>query len=290
MPTAFDKPVVCPRQIGRDDQLDALRQVAASVATGAGQTVLVAGEAGIGKSRLVRELAERLGRDGWVVQQGRRVPIVTFRPRARATGWLPGPVVRWACRCRRPPRELADAVPRPPRRALVPPRPRPRPHAPRPRPGAGARPAPPAAAPLRAHGHAAATLALGEGTLAALAAKLPDLARVALVFRPATLLRWHREIDNRPQRERPPVAAACVELIVRLARETPSWGYGKLQGELHWLLCPSAPISRSSQRYGAARQTRMDNVANTARTRRHRRGTCARRACRGRGPVKARRR
>jgi DNA-binding NarL/FixJ family response regulator len=70
MPAAFDKPVVCPRQIGRDDQLDAVRQVAASVATGAGQTVLVAGEAGIGKSRLVRELAERLGRDGWDVQQG----------------------------------------------------------------------------------------------------------------------------------------------------------------------------------------------------------------------------
>src|SRR6266511_549017 len=52
MPAAFDEPVVCPRQIGRDVQLDALRQVAASVATGAGQTVLVAGEAGIGKSRL----------------------------------------------------------------------------------------------------------------------------------------------------------------------------------------------------------------------------------------------
>ena len=70
MPAAFDKPVVCPRQIGRDDQLDALRQVAAGAAAGSGQMVLVAGEAGIGKSRLVREFAERLGRDGWVVQQG----------------------------------------------------------------------------------------------------------------------------------------------------------------------------------------------------------------------------
>ena len=70
MPPAFDEPVVCPVLIGRDDQLDALRQVAASVATGSGQTVLVAGEAGIGKSRLVREFAERLGHDGWVVQQG----------------------------------------------------------------------------------------------------------------------------------------------------------------------------------------------------------------------------
>jgi predicted ATPase len=70
MRAAFDEPVVCPTQIGRDDQLDALRQVAAGVAAGSGQTVLVAGEAGIGKSRLVREFAERLGRDGWLVQQG----------------------------------------------------------------------------------------------------------------------------------------------------------------------------------------------------------------------------
>src|SRR5712664_1701116 len=66
----FDEPVVCPRLIGREEQLDALWRVAAGVATGAGQTVLVAGEAGIGKSRLVREFAGRLGRDGWVVQQG----------------------------------------------------------------------------------------------------------------------------------------------------------------------------------------------------------------------------
>jgi predicted ATPase len=66
MPATFDKPVVCPNQIGRDDELAALRQVAAGVATRSGQTVLVAGEAGIGKSRLVREFGELLGREGWV--------------------------------------------------------------------------------------------------------------------------------------------------------------------------------------------------------------------------------
>ena len=51
--------------------------------------------------------------------------------------------------------------------------------------------------------------------LASLAAKLPDLARVALVFTPATLLRWHREIikrkwtfDNAPKPGRPPTSAA----------------------------------------------------------------------------------
>jgi DNA-binding CsgD family transcriptional regulator/Tfp pilus assembly protein PilF len=56
--------------IGRDEQLNALQQVASGVAIRSGQVVLVAGEAGIGKSRLVRELAERLGRAGWVVQHG----------------------------------------------------------------------------------------------------------------------------------------------------------------------------------------------------------------------------
>src|SRR5215208_5390439 len=83
--------------------------------------------------------------------------------------------------------------------------------------------------------------------LASLAAKLPDLSRVALVFTPATLLRWHREIvkrtwtfDNRPKPGRPPVSAACVELIVRLARENSRWGYGKLQGELGHRVARSA--------------------------------------------------
>ncbi len=33
--------------------------------------------------------------------------------------------------------------------------------------------------------------------LASLASKLPDLSRVCLVFTPATLLRWHREIVRR---------------------------------------------------------------------------------------------
>ena len=88
--------------------------------------------------------------------------------------------------------------------------------------------------------------------LATLAGKLPDLSGVGLIFTPATLLRWHREIvkrkwtfDNRPRRGRPPVSAACVELIVRLARENPRWGYGRLQGELGKL---GHPLGRSTIR------------------------------------------
>jgi putative transposase len=63
--------------------------------------------------------------------------------------------------------------------------------------------------------------------LATLAARLPNLSQVYLVFTPATLLRWHREIvkrtwtfDNCPKQGRPPVSDVCVEIILRLARET----------------------------------------------------------------------
>ena len=70
--------------------------------------------------------------------------------------------------------------------------------------------------------------------LSTLAAKLPDLSQVALVFTPATLLRWHREIvkrrwtfDNRPRRGRPPCVGWFAHPRRFLALESP---YGEDAG------------------------------------------------------------
>jgi transposase InsO family protein len=53
------------------------------------------------------------------------------------------------------------------------------------------------------------------------------------------MLRWHRELVRRkwtfrhqPAVGRPRIAAELEALIVRLAKENPRWGYGKMEGEL----------------------------------------------------------
>jgi len=74
--------------------------------------------------------------------------------------------------------------------------------------------------------------------LAALARLLPAGRRHRLVVTPQTLLRWHRELVRRkwaqPRRAagRPPVDGQLRELVLRLARENPGWGYPRIAGEL----------------------------------------------------------
>ena len=67
------------------------------------------------------------------------------------------------------------------------------------------------------------------------------LAEVGTLFTPDTLLRWHRllvakkwDYSQRRQHQpgRPPLAQEIQQLVVRLARENPSWGYDRIQGAL----------------------------------------------------------
>jgi putative transposase len=77
--------------------------------------------------------------------------------------------------------------------------------------------------------------------LAALSRLLPRRRWDAFLVRSETLLRWHRRLVARrwtyPHRRpgRPPIGRAVRELVLRLARENPSWGYLRIVGELRKL-------------------------------------------------------
>jgi hypothetical protein len=83
---------------------------------------------------------------------------------------------------------------------------------------------------------------------AALSRRLPRAGWTVLPVRPETLLRWHRELVRRrwtlaAQRRRPgrpPLTAACRDLVRRLATEHPSRGYRRIRGEPLTLGCDSS--------------------------------------------------
>ncbi len=74
--------------------------------------------------------------------------------------------------------------------------------------------------------------------LAALSRVLPRPRWAVFFVRPATLLRWHRELVTRrwtyPRDKpgRPPTAGQVRGLVLRLAAENPTWGYRRVHGEL----------------------------------------------------------
>jgi putative transposase len=94
--------------------------------------------------------------------------------------------------------------------------------------------------------------------LAALSRALPRSRWSCFLVRPETLLRWHRRLVagawTYPHRGtgRPPLDQELQQLIVRLARENPRWGYQRTQGELRHLgvrVSPTA-IRTTLRRHG----------------------------------------
>jgi putative transposase len=82
--------------------------------------------------------------------------------------------------------------------------------------------------------------AADRAVLAGLARLLPRRLREALFVRPATLLRWHRDLVRRrwtypSRRGRPSVSAEIRSLVLRLAKENSTWGYRRIHGELRRL-------------------------------------------------------
>jgi putative transposase len=67
------------------------------------------------------------------------------------------------------------------------------------------------------------------------------LEEIGTIVTPDTILRWHRQLvaakwdysDRRQKKPgRPPVSQEVTDLVLRMARENPSWGYDRIQGAL----------------------------------------------------------
>jgi putative transposase len=76
--------------------------------------------------------------------------------------------------------------------------------------------------------------------LAAASRLLPRSRWSSFLVTPATLLHWHRRLVARrwtyqSRRGRPPIGGEIRELVFRLARENPRWGYQRIAGEINGL-------------------------------------------------------
>jgi len=88
-----------------------------------------------------------------------------------------------------------------------------------------------------------------RAVLAGLSRLLSLTRRGRFFVQPATLLAWHRDLVRRRwthshrRSGRPPLATGTVALVIRLARENPTWGYRRICGELTTMGISVAPSS-----------------------------------------------
>src|ERR1039458_8183644 len=75
--------------------------------------------------------------------------------------------------------------------------------------------------------------------LAGLSQLIPRAKLHRFFVQPGTLLRWHRELVrskwtcSKPSGH-PKIPTGTVQLVDRLARENPTWGYRRIHGEPSW--------------------------------------------------------
>jgi hypothetical protein len=84
--------------------------------------------------------------------------------------------------------------------------------------------------------------------LAGLSRLIPRAKRTRFFVQPDTLLRWHRDLVPRKwtypnPSGRPRIPAGTVQVVIRLARENPTWDYRRIHGELSILGIDMAPAS-----------------------------------------------
>src|SRR4051795_10358553 len=120
---------------------------------------------------------------------------------------------------------------------------------------------------LRRHNQRPTLTWLDRAFLSAFARLLPTQLRQVRLVSPRTLLRWHAQLVARrwtyPRRTpgRPAVTQSVRDLVLRMARENPRWGYRRIHGELiglgHrvaastvWTILKSAGIDPAPRRSG----------------------------------------